>query len=202
MSIEEKLGDLFDRWKAEQLRGKVDLGLDISWRFTPDGIVGEEEAYLNAPVKVLYILKEGNLTERADMPAEQAGRFDFWFKRIVATGEPHKIKRRIEDMQKIITGSDDLTVTAHMNLNKAGGLASTDMKKLRAYATAPGIAPLIREEIKLLAPDVIVCGGCYGIVAEILGADAPYRMVDMWHPSHRVTDAAYREKFKNEWEGQ
>ena len=194
MSIEAKLDNLFVRWKAVQLQEAEALGLDHPDWFFPDGLVGDEAAWLNAPVKVLYILKEGNLSE----PPKD---FGFWFKRIAADDTSHIIKKRIQLMQREITGSDDLSVTAYMNLNKSGGKSVTDFNWLQAYATHPAIAPLIKEQIDILSPVVIVCCGCYGLVSGIMGEGAPYRLVDMWHPSdHFKSDEVYMAKFKKEWE--
>jgi len=194
VSIEARLENLFARWKAVQLQEAKALGLEHPDWFFPDGLVGDESAWLNAPVKVLYILKEGNLTE----PPKD---FGFWFKRIAADDTGHIIKKRIQLMQREIAGNDDLSAIAYMNLNKSGGKSVTDFNWLQAYAAHPAIASLIREQIDILAPVVIVCCGCYGLVAGILGEDAPYRLVDMWHPSdHFKSDEAYKAKFKKEWE--
>ena len=195
MSIETKLDDLFARWKAVQLQEAEALGLTRPVCFFPDGLVGDEAAWLKAPIKVLYILKEGNLSKE---PKD----FDFWFKRIAADNTRHIIKKRIQLMQQEIAGSDDLSVTAYMNLNKCGGKSVADFNQLQRYAKHPAIAPLVKEQIKILAPDVIICCGCYGLVTGILGEDVPCRLVDMWHPSYyRVSDEMYIKKFKEQWRG-
>ena len=192
MSIQEKLDKLFERWKAVQQEQGEALGLAHPDWFFPDGLVGDEATWLNAPTRVLYLLKEGNLTE----PPKD---FDFWFKRIVADGTAHVIKKRIQLMQREIAGSDDLSVTAYMNLSKCGGKSVTDFNWLQSYANHPAIAPLIKEQIEILAPHVIICCGCYGLVSGILGGDAPYRLIDMWHPSdYFKSDEVYMAHFKKQ----
>ena len=170
------------------------LGLKHPDWFFPDGLVGDEAAWLTAPVKVLYILKEGNLRK----PPKD---FGFWFKRIAADDTKHIIKKRIRLMQQVITSSDNLSVTAYMNLNKNGGRSKTDNRLLKAYATHSAIAPLIKEQIEILAPHVIVCCGCYVMVWHILGEMVPYRVVGTWHPSCWGSHEKYREKFLEKWEG-
>jgi hypothetical protein len=186
MEIQEQLEQLFARWATTQKQ--EGLG---DW-FFPDGLVGEEAAYAAAPIKVLYILKESNV-------GEEPKDFGFWFKRVVANGEEHPIRRRLALLQEVIADSSNLGVAAYMNLNKSGGAAVADDKQLAAYVQR--FAPLIREEIEILAPDVIVCGGCYGLVRDALGDSFTGRLVDMWHPSYwQKSDEDYIAKFREEWE--
>ena len=168
MSIQTQINKLFDQWKKvhEEKPGlfKV-LNLKLE-RFLPDGIAGDENAYINAIPKVLYILKESN--------AKNSEKVDFWFKEQVdknGTHQTHQITKRIRFMQKMITGSDDLSVIAYMNLNKCGDGSKTEMKKLAAYSLDDKISLLIKEQIHILNPDIIICGGCFNIVNTILGKE-------------------------------
>ena len=195
MSIEARLNDLFARWKVVQLEHEKALNMIDPKYFFLDGLVGDEAAWGSAPVRVLYVLKESNISE----PPKD---FDFWFKRIALDDtiddRTYAIKKFIRLMQTELAGNGDLSAVAYMNLNKSGGGSKTIFRRLRTYATHPAVAPMIREQIEILAPCVIVCCGCYGLVSGILGKDSPYHLVNMWHPSARKSDETYMTRFKKQ----
>lgn len=177
MSIQARLDQLFEQWKEVHKQKADMLNLQYPERFLPDGIAGDEAAYEKSSPKVLYILKESNVGDRCDD-------LSFWFKAQATGGGTHRITKRIRLMQKVITGSDDLTAVAYMNLNKSGGTSATNGAKLEAYVLNENISSFIKEEIRILNPDIIVCGGCFDTVTKLLKSDTPVKIINIWHPSY------------------
>lgn len=193
MNIKTRLDNLFNKWEEAHRKNAKVLNLQHPERFLPDGIVGDETTYLKASPKVLYILKESNSGDSVNN--------DFWFKKEVLENGTHIITKRIQLMQKMITGSTDLTTIAYMNLNKSGGNSASDMAHLKAYSLNNNISPLIKEQVLILDPDIIICAGCYRIVSGILGVEINAKIIDMWHPSYsRVPDEKYLSHFKKKLE--
>ena len=185
MGIQEELDVLFEKWKKA-------LDLQMTERFIPDGIAGDEDAYKKD--RVLYILKESHL--KGEPPEDNCKHGYFWFKDQVKSPKPHRITKRIKAMQEAIPKKGGLTSVAYMNINKRGGGAETDPKALKAHAQS--VASFIKEEIRILAPELIICCGCYGIISDaaILGEDP--RLVDMWHPSYYAVNCdKYIQKYKS-----
>lgn len=69
-----------------------------------------------------------------------------------------------------------LKKAAIVNLKKTWGTERTDPVKLYRYATHPLIAPILRRELEIIAPDVVLCGSSTVFEAALelygLGADA------------------------------
>jgi len=176
--------ELFMLWK----KAHKEIGLNLN-KFYPDGVVNDE-AYFNSNPRVLYVLKEPN-------SGNDVSEGDFWFKRQVENKSHHIIPTRIKIMQKVINGNRDLNFVAYININKYGGLNRTNGEKLKEYAYSKEIRPLIKKQIELLAPDIVVCCGVYEIVKEILSENPKSILVNMWHPSYKFTNhQKYKEVFE------
>lgn len=216
-SIEE----LFKLWKDFQSKDEeYDKDYFISVNsFTEDGIVNREKWSKNEKgKKVLFILREANGSRSVDEKHIVDGG-KFYFKDTVNSENIPKTSlfKRIQIMQKVITGSEDLSCVAYMNINKRGGDTVVDWKRLNAYATK--YREFIKAEIKLINPDIIVCCGTYWqIVDQIFqkfdkatwSADNDYVykdfpiddsnskvLINMWHPSARsISDDTYRKRFE------
>jgi uracil-DNA glycosylase len=65
---------------------------------------------------------------------------------------------------------------AVVNLNKAGGGASSDLRRLREIAARD--ADLLREQLALLDPSVVICGGTGELAARLLFGGAPMRRLE------------------------
>lgn len=183
-NLESQLKDLFDAWR--------DVHVRKGWgeRFFEDGLPGYEEAYVKANPRVLYICKESH------DDGEQ--HVEFWFRDEVRSGpKTCQFTRRIRLLQGLITGGDDnLEGIAFMNLDKRGGGAATYFPRLRKYTRDPEIRPLLRREIEILAPEIIVTGSCAGLVREILkGSDFTGELVDAFHPKYRRSDEKFVARF-------
>ena len=110
--------------------------------------------------------------------------------------------KRIGFMQEVLVGSNDLSAIAYMNLNKCGG-STVDFHKLKKYVEIPDIREHIREEIALLAPDIVVCCGhridelVKGLLSDMPGM--PEKIVPMLHPSCWVSHHRYIDEFRKRW---
>ena len=89
---------------------------------------------------------------------------------------------------------------AYMNINKCGGGSRSKDNELEEYAKT--YKEYIEKEIKIINPDLIVCGS--SIVHNIVGGiverknDRPY-LVEVYHPSYyRISDKEYLKRFYNE----
>jgi len=205
MNIQKKLDTLFNQWKDTHdiYINETDLSeLPELTNFTMDGISGKDEtAYVNADIKVLYVLVESNVGK--DCKHFRINDY-FWFREQVVNNGKHIIPARIQFVQENITGRPaDLNAVAYMNLNKCGGGCSRNFKKLRNYVRLPKIKEHIKEEIEILEPDLIVCfgKGVDDLVKEILGeTHALYKKIlPLRHPSCRNSSDDYEIMFQERW---
>ncbi len=147
-----------------------------------DGIV-EEGVYWRQPQRIVYLLKEVNVTEGEDpwdLPSFllEAKRGPTW--NMIAywtfgllNGLPQwvDVPQANEDFRR-----QWLRRIAVVNLNKAGGSASCDHQRLRDIAARD--ADLLREQLALLDPSVVVCGGTGDLAAPFLFDGAPTRRLE------------------------
>lgn len=71
---------------------------------------------------------------------------------------------------------------AYMNLNKRGGFGSCTQSRLKNYVDR--YKDKIEEEIRIIDPDWIICGGTHGI-AEGLDLKREIILEDEYHPAYR-----------------
>lgn len=139
--------------------------IDFYKSFIGDGCVNYEK-YENSSMKVLFLLKEpgsnrdGN-TYVGNKPIEEQLE-NHWFKNLVYDADKNK-KNNIRYYKKFKIMADilgvDLEETAMVNINKRGGFSTgTDDNVLYEYTKQFG--ELVKEEIKILAPNIIVA--CIG----------------------------------------
>lgn len=188
--------------------------------FHADGII-HEPTYAKAKVKVCYLMKEPNNPPKDDFGAK----FDFreWWR-----DEPIKgtfTKRIAEWSYGILNGfpayDDILTADegraiqevrksiALVNVKKSGGVGSSDpeafLHALGASAKQQAIlADLVREELRIIAPDVIIMGLTWEPLRDLLFPDVKWHptgyavevgqwegrtLIDFYHPSSRSAPA-------------
>lgn len=206
MNKTEKLYELFEKWKKEQVKekegnSKIDYQkttipvLQVSKNsFTYDGFVfdGKDNT-------VLYILAESNLC--GNCKANET----FWFKSVYKVENNNlKITRRIEKMQKYICGKfPELSKTdiSYMNVNKRGGFAECDKKILYNYYEKYK-ENYIWKEIEIINPKVIVfCAGVHEIYNDLKDNVHCEYVIEMYHPIYQfMSDEKYMEKFKQEFD--
>ena len=208
MCIQKRLDDLFERWKETHKALPQREDLPILEIFLPDGIAGiDTTIYENTNPRVLYILKESNVKN---------GYINdyFWFRdsQVEKYGN-HRIANRIWLMQEVVTKgilhdkvlpskSNDLRAVAYMNLNKCGGDSMVNYTKLKNYIDIPEIREYILDEIRILAPDIIICCGSdiMNIVKELASCIGLYEhIVFTKHPSCWGSDIKFIEEFYTEW---
>ena len=201
MNINEQLNYLYQRHEKE------------SKQLVKGGLINEGE-YLASKIKVVSLLKEPN-----DPPKD--GRINWSL--------PEDLKKNIDNkhfkgrqMWKIIgtwiyamqnqfgyykdiysnnTAIEGLKYLGVTNLKKSGGGANSNNNII--YEDAKRSKILWTEELKIMAPDIVMCAGTYGIISEIidlsdnqwlksgvrygLSPELPKMLfVDFYHPGYRV----------------
>lgn len=230
MGVSDEIKKHFDKWCEAH---KSDVEYDWSETgiakesFTIDGVI-DEGIWNQQSKKVLYILREanGNSSKETDH-GRVVDENRFWFKECVESGTlGNIIFKRIAAMQAIIQADNALEhryllqQIAYMNLNKRGGGSSVDWKVLNRYVIA--YKEYIKDEIRMLQPDVIVCCGTYwplidnvldlyksnGVKQWQSGDERDLRIdteidghkctiINMYHPSSRMSDVNYLKRFNN-----
>jgi hypothetical protein len=140
----------------------------------------EEGVYWRQPQRIVYLLKEVNVTEGEDpwdlasflLEAKRGPTWNmvaYWTFGLL-NGLPRwvDVPKANEDFRR-----QWLRRIAVINLNKAGGGESSDRRSLREIAARD--ADLLREQLALLDPSVVVCGGTGDLAAPLLFEGASTR---------------------------
>ncbi|WNG52102.1 hypothetical protein F0U60_54355 [Archangium minus] len=163
-SIEQEEAALFSEWKQHLAQGNR--------RFYPDGMA-QGSSYWNAPLRVLFLLKEVN----ADENAEAWNLFDvvgdggigrtwtvisYWTRGILEGGPPWEAVRgaTVESRREAISK------IAVVNLNKCGGKETSVDSHL--WAAAYRDRRFLIRQIRLYAPHIIIACGVGDIAKSIL----------------------------------
>ena len=143
-------------------------------RFHKDGVI-DEEKFRNARWRILFVLKEPNhqmkTTKGGDircwLRGKQVGRAGVMLRYNLARWA-HAILNNFAD--DLTCGKrerqDSLLRTAVINLKKVEGGRSVDMGIVGWYARED--CELLREQIKLIIPDLIVAGGTFPLLSRLL----------------------------------
>lgn len=177
---DEKLEFLFKEWRTAHETEKRDTSSykdtfpykkgygwsdDFNKSFCRDGFITYKEGNKKT---VLFVLREANISDKIQdnklYPEVQENYFH--------------MKKEWENYTKIETvytkfisywlkelGCDNCNI-AYINLNKRGGFGSTNHARLKHYVKE--YECYIAKEIEIINPDIIVCGGTYGIVKDLL----------------------------------
>jgi hypothetical protein len=70
-------------------------------------------------------------------------------------------------LKKDIFVAKGLQTLAMTNLKKTGGKGSSNMRLIAKFAIRD--SSIWREELRIMNPDLIICGGTYGLVVKVLG---------------------------------
>ncbi|KGX91278.1 hypothetical protein [Pontibacillus marinus] len=199
MSITSELNVLYERWK----NGK---------HFIPGGVV-DENKFQSSSIKVLMLLKEVNDTNG-----------DEWTLPEHLNNQIHHQKFRpiwrnvgmwvygaqfnfppYQNAKKHV--GDGIRYVATTNLKKSGGSGSSNMDEIWEHARDNQM--LWREEIKIINPDIVVCGGTFSVVKDILGLESEWTssgaqighaldtiFIDFYHPAYRVSPRLLYPYFK------
>lgn len=146
--------------------------------FCPDGVTRMESPAgqpCTQNVQVLFILKESNLSGYGAIVPETGGHF--WFNECINDSTRKAYANRFQAVFEIL-GRNHTEPFGYMNLNKRGGFENCRDKQLKQYVQK--YRAFILREIELLSPEIIVCCGCFNVVAGILGLQ-PWNKADPQH---------------------
>jgi len=219
MAKNDSFTALFDLWqKAHCSEADIDyLGHNIPRdSFLPDGIICPEQ-FRQAKQKVLFIAKEANWFQ-ADVNTSPTEATDtmFWH-REVAFGNTDKtlfssrlamlanaIMTEDENRYSVIDKSHDvLKSVAVINLNKRGGYSYCVWDTLNRYVKT--YQEYIREQIRMIHPDLIVCCGydVKWLLDEYALASEDCRVIWVYHPSYfAISDVDYLTQLKRAMAGE
>lgn len=150
------LDELFKIWKKEEIhKDKV---------FVSDGIVNPDVWNSSEYKKILFILKEAYGNKNNDWSLTkwlvECEKHPKMWKRIVewTYGINYTTASEIKEYYPSIYDENKELIKsiAVMNLKKSNGKSHTDMSELGEYAKAD--SDFIKQQIKLISPNVIVCG--------------------------------------------
>jgi hypothetical protein len=206
MSINQNLASLYQSWKQS------------GQHFVCGGVV-DEHMFETAEVKVMMLLKEVNDPEQrddwslVDLINDQIRNQHFLpiWRRV---GEwSFGLEQGFPSYRSIVGHMDTANITSGLlniattNLKKSGGSGESDYEMIKKHALAE--VELWTKEIEMIQPDVVICGGTFSIVREILGFDyqvcgsgACYGkalntiFVDFYHPQYRISPKVLYAYFK------
>ncbi len=157
--VKEQERKLFDRWQSEQKR----------LFFIRDGVF-DEETWNAEPLKITFVLKEADwpnvnrdmcrhvLCGRSPTVWKTWNNVARWTKGLLEGGG---YPRNVSEAERVRL----LARVSFLNLKKAGGGRRANPKEIRKAARQD--AALLREQLLLYQPDLIVCCG-KGLVADVL----------------------------------
>jgi hypothetical protein len=135
-----------------------------------DGVVDENE-YINCKIKVLYILKEVNDWKNGDLRefTKAGARWRTWnnITRWQYAIEKYYNTGKVEFKDKINQNDrkEILKTIAVLNLKKCSGGASSNMGQIWHHANED--KDLLKEQIELYNPNIIICCGTGDIVSKL-----------------------------------
>lgn len=178
-------------------------------KFALDGII-DPNLWEASPCRVLFLLKEAYPPEGAH--SDVGERWDL--RRVVREGndEPkgnialteadwayaaHRITSGLDPRMLDRTNRTELRKalfsSAIVNVKKSDGQRHSDDEDIAHHARKDG--PLLRRQINLIAPDVIICGGVWDqvkflwntstVAFDSVWDDDKYSIVDYWHPANQ-----------------
>ncbi|MFC1577641.1 hypothetical protein ACFL36_01390 [Thermodesulfobacteriota bacterium] len=175
--------------------------------FVKDGIMNSD-SWNEAPCKILFILKESyhkkndkgpwDMRELGDYGKPFGGKtflktaYLAYLLIQLASGKPLKFPRA-EEKQKV---DEAFIASAIINVKKPVGNSSSENLNLINYAKDD--AKLLQRQIELIDPQIIVCGGTWGILNSTVFvnpdeiADRVWKtnlglVIDFWHPGTPAT---------------
>lgn len=209
-SITHNLDSLFDKWQADFPQNEA------HHNFIKDGVVDEKE-WGRQELKVLFVLKEANdarnsiswdLREKCrekgvEIPGKTWIPVSSWCNGIFNGFSPWKENQKV-DFSIPEERKKWLCKVAVMNIKKSGGPGNSDFSQLES-AVKESIG-LIKKEIQIIGPDIIVACGTYYFLSEIIYENDPdsekgslingvdytinhrenWLIVDFYHPAARV----------------
>lgn len=174
MNIQKSTDELFERWKQQ-------LEKDGITGFCGDGLMyrgeywenndyrgfnegNEEELWINAPKRILFLLKDTNTNPECDIREFYMTNnlllnrnLAYWFYGLLAFDENNDAPDYHSFTNEQAFDTFHHKPLAIVNCKKASGSSTVAITELLHHIDNYG--HFIKEEIDILAPDIIVCGG-------------------------------------------
>lgn len=190
-----ELDILFEEWEKRHLEKGYK-------RFIRDGIVNEDWWFQEQSVpKICFFLKEARTQEEGYNLVKDLYKREPWklWQRVAIWTQAIQLSftgERPYDVDKIQMKSHEaVRQTAVVNVKKSNGLAESEGEDLWKYVHED--KDLLKRELELVNPDIILCGYTFGMLSEVLGdelemdgtADTMYAfwkdklIIDYYHPA-------------------
>ena len=191
------LSELFTTWKSTEPH-------KTNGNFIDDGII--DQNWWNAcQTKVLFILREAydldpnshgfNLCEYVQehkYPGQTWTKLGHWA--YLLQNLQNDKRKEFDNRLHADLYREALLSSAVMNIKKSGGKKHTDMKEIIQLAQHDQV--FLSQEIELIDPDIILCGGVYGSIKHIWENQSAFKhltkrvhswgnrlIIDYWHPA-------------------
>lgn len=191
-----ELDNLFDEWeKRHRVMGHK--------RFIRDGIVNEDWWMQEQSVpKICFFLKEARTNQEEGYNlAKDLYAYEPWklWQRVAVWTQAIQLsfsgERPYDDGKIKMKSHEAVRQTAVVNVKKSNGLAESTEDDLWQYVKDD--KDLLKRELELVNPDIIVCGYTFGMLCEVLGdeiemdgtVDTMYAfwkdklIIDYYHPA-------------------
>lgn len=164
--IEKIQNDIFDEWRKKRKN------------IIPDGIVNIK-IYSKAKIKVLYLLKEvngGKDWNLRDYLNNNASRFQTWnniarWQYAIENFQEDNLWSKVQNVNEEFR-KEQVRKIAVINLKKVPGTEKSKMAEIRKFAWND--RELLKRQISLCEPDIVVCCGTGEIVKEFKLVDNEY----------------------------
>lgn len=183
MSINSKLDNLYTKWS------------DQYSTFIKGGVINEED-YSSAPIKVLFILKEVNsndnnwsLVDLVNRQVQERKFYDIWdtiglwscaiFNGFKSYNEIRKIANYFANSGLC----ESLTQIATTNIKKTCGGGQSNSNEIWDYGRRD--RDFLLEEIEIINPDVVICGGTFTMIKEIYGLNIQECCTGVLYSTHK-----------------
>ena len=165
----------------------------IQTNFCEDGFLEEKENGCAAGT-ILFVFRESNISDAVKFTngkIEFEPSKGFWLKNEWGQRKEEQEKSgnpyvRFIKQCREQANAEHMQI-AVMNLNKRGGFGRCNHSRLQHYVEK--YKPFIQREIELIKPSIIICGGTFGTVKDLL--TNPLRGMEVWDCYH---PGAWRQK--------
>ncbi|HET9176864.1 MAG TPA: hypothetical protein VFQ24_00725 [Terriglobia bacterium] len=209
MNRTAELEKLFECWQKSNN--------ELAQGFSPDGIV-DESMYDRAKLRILFVLKEPNghsddmrcHARHAERTLRESGRHRYATWRNLARWSHGLLfdHPQFSEMEKGFRSSGGLLSIAIINLKKTRGESKTRPRELSAFVANPINKAMLRQEMEIIDPTVIICCGRQSVgelVKEIVAPESKWSPLEngllcfewrrsaalsFWHPAARAKTAS------------
>jgi hypothetical protein len=172
--------------------------------FILDGII-DEARWRSARRKVLLLLKEAydepGVTEGFDLRAVirdrwKGAKYNIWWNAAYwcyAAQAQSGVPPLPASEAEYVAANEALLGAAVVNVKKSDGRSESSETDIARYATLDG--SLLKEQIRLIHPEIVICGSTFGAVRDLWPAAAQaydllwkcdgMLIVDFWHPANQ-----------------